>query len=208
MGVSFWKKDVENTIEIDLGSKDVYGAEDGFVLFTKFQDESAPTKQTISFSELVEEIASPVSVSTTADLSAGAVTIPVDDTSNISAGMRFSDGSSNIFYVEVVGTDSIVIRRGLKADIANDTTLTQVGNLGIYEAKFTPTKTGALVFLVSNPTIGLQNETAKVQVVNDLVDDVAGDIAVAKNEIISKLDNIADSVGADSGDVVVGRILA
>jgi len=207
MGVSFWKKDVENTIEIDLGIKDVYGAEDGFILFTKFQDESVPTRQNIAFNELIEDIDTPVSVSTTVDVTVGDVEIPVDDTSSVEVGMRFSDGGLNIFYVEAVRSDSIVIRRGLKADIASGTTLTQVGNLGIYEAKFTPNKTGALVFLVSNPAIGLQNETAKVQVVNNLVDDAVGDIAVAKNEIISMLDNIGSSIGGAS-NVVIGKILA
>ena len=206
MGVSFWKKDVDNTVEIDLGARDVYDAS-GFAMFTKFADETAPTKQDVTFTELVEEITDAVTVKTVGDTSAGSKEIGIDDTSKVSVGMRLDAGNGNIFYVSAVKSDSIITRRPLKADIADDTTLNQVGNLGIYETTFKPEKTGALVFVISNASIGLQNESAKVQVVNELVDDLAGSFASAKDDVNTKLDNIASAIGVDT-NAVVGKILA
>jgi len=207
MAVSIWKKDVENTIEVDLGLNDIYGAT-GFNLYTKYKDDTSPTKEDVEFSEVIEDISDPISVTATEEAKKGTYEIKVDDTSNIEVGMRFKVKDKNIyFYVSKVTDNSVIVRRALSDDIAKDDELNQVGNMGIYEAKYTPTKKGALIFVVNNPSIGLQDETAKVEVSGELIDDVASDLASSYNDLSDKISDIQSALGTAGADIVRGKIL-
>jgi hypothetical protein len=212
MAMSIWKVNTPNTIVVDLSPNDIYAAS-GFNLYTKYADETSPTKQDITFTEIIEEIESAVSANVNADVAKGSYKIPVDDTSNIEVGMRFkvtdSDGNDKgiYFYVSKVTDSSVIARRALSADVANGDKIEQVGNTGIYEASFTPNKLGVLTFLVNNPSIGLQNETAKAQVVSNLVDDVVADVNAGHNDIVNRLEDIQNSLGTAGSSLVVGKLI-
>jgi len=207
MSANMWKKDVENTIEIDLGLSDIYGAS-GFNLYTKFADEDTPTKQDVTFSELVEDIGDGLTITASGDTPKGSYTIGISDTSKVEVGMRFKVKDKDIyFYVTQVNDDSVNVRKATSGDIADGDEINQVGNMGIYEAKFTPNKLGALVFMVNNPSIGLQNETAKVQVVTNLVDDVAVAVGNDYNALDSKLSDIQASLGTAGATIVRGNLI-
>ena len=210
--MSMWKINTPNTIVVDLSPNDVYNAS-GFNLYTKYADETSPTKQDVTFAEIVEDIENAVSATVNADVAKGSYEIPVDDTSNIEVGMRFkvtdSDGNDKgiYFYVSKVTDSSVIARRALSGDVANGDKIEQVGNTGIYEASFTPDKLGVLTFLVNNPSIGLQNETAKAQVVSNIVDDVVADVNAGHNDIVNRLEDIQNSLGTAGSSLVVGKLI-
>jgi len=87
---------------------------------------------------------------------AGASSITVNPASNtVVAGDRISDGS-NIYYVTDVSGDkaTIYIKGSLAADIADATTLSTVGNTGIYKIPIQITDTGDYFVNFSHPEMG------------------------------------------------------
>jgi hypothetical protein len=212
MGMSMWKVNTPNTIVVDLSPNDIYAAS-GFNLFTKYADETSPTKQDVEFVEIIDNSIGGGGATVSADVAKGSYEIPVDDTSWFQVGMRFkvtdADGNDKgiYFYVSKVTDTSVIARRALSGDITNGDKIEQVGNTGIYEASFTPDKLGVLTFLVNNPSIGLQNETAKAQVVSNLVDDVVADVNTSYNDLLNRLGDIQNSLGTAGSSTVVGRLI-
>ena len=206
-----WKVNQDNTVVIDLGLSDIYGV-NGFELFTKYADETAPVKQDVNFLEQIEDISDPVEVTAQADAPEGTYEIKIDDTSKVTVGMRLEakDGDGNskgIIYVSKITDDSIITRRALTFNVATDDKLDQVGNMGIYEAVFVPEKIGPLTFVIANPGIGLQNEVAKVEVVSNTVDDVVVDVNSKFNDLDSKIEDIRSALGTAGASIVRGRII-
>ena len=174
-----WKLNKANNIAVDLGNDDIYGAT-GFKCVVSKPD---GTQETLTdFSEAVVSIASPESCKASGDQTNTKV-VAVDDASGFEVGMVAKVKDKEIyFYIEAVDTtnNTLTARNTITATIADADEIDQVGNTGFYQKDYTPDSEGLYYFIVSNPTIGLQNEVAKVEVI------ISDDENVL--EAISKLD--------------------
>jgi len=167
-----WKLGVQNSVAIDLGSDDVYGAT-GFkcvVANTKNRDQELLTE----FSEGMINIENPQSCLCSEDTT-DTREIAVDDVTGWEVGMVAKVKDKEIyFYVQSIDADNNILtaRKTITDTIAKDDEIDQVGNTGLYGATFTPDLIATYHFLISNPSIDLLNEVARVEVVEHNKDDI------------------------------------
>jgi hypothetical protein len=196
-----WKKGVNNIVAVDLGKDDIYGLDKNtFQCFYIGPDGVAVDVG--PFDEFIKSIDEPATtnlVSDVGDLSIGTKEIPVEDASGFKKGMVVTIANSNVyFYVEEVDTSNniLIARRGISKNVVNSgQEVYQVGNTGVYGCNVTLDNTGVYFFIIKNPSIGLMNKTAKVEVVE--YDE--SDLYKKANELSSKLDGISDTIGSLDG---------
>lgn len=166
-----WKVGVQNSVAIDLGNDDIYGAT-GFkcVVNAKNKNQEVLT----DFSEGMVKIDNPQSATCSEDTT-DTRDIPVDDVTGWEVGMVAKVKDKNIyFYVQSIDTDNNILtaRKTVTDTIAKDDEIDQVGNTGLYGALYIPNIVTTHYFLISNPSIDLLNEVARVEVVEHTDDDV------------------------------------
>ena len=189
------------SIGIDLGKRDIYGAS-GFRLNIVKEGGS----QVVTDADMEEYIKPFEANNCTADgdTPKGSNRIKVKDTDDNNKVSNFKPGdvvrikdTNNYFYIAKVDADNgyLYPRYELDFDIADGSELDRVGNTGIYQYNdFTPTEAGRYLVVIDNPSIGLFNKAKVVEVVEHNEDD-----------IYNKLENIELKLSKLSvdGDILV-----
>jgi len=191
---AIWKKGKQNTVAIDLGDEDIYGV-DGSTFQCFYGNPDGTTTDVGEFSEFIKQIDNPASCKSSGAHDAGEKDIKVDDASGWEVGFvaKIKD-KDEYYYVEAVDTDNniITLRKGLKSDLADGTEINQVGNTGVYGRGVTINTTGIHFFVIRNPSIGLDNWSDKVEVIEH-----------DEEDIYNKLDNIERKLGGVKGKVIL-----
>jgi hypothetical protein len=121
---------------------------------------------------------------------AGLNSITVVDGSQFSDGDVIQDENSNKYYLLNVDGNVLETKQKLAADVADGSTITQVGNTGLYANSFSISLAGEYNILVANPSINMQNEIIPVSIANETIDDVQ-----------TKLDDIKTEMGLTKSEV-------
>lgn len=153
------------------------------------------TKQNVDVEEVIEQIENPASAKTAQDALAGQRTIKVTD-STLADGMVFKDPNGNMYYIESVDTDNGIIttKVPLKEDIPANSTLTQVGNTGIYKVPLNIANPGKYNVVISNPEVNLRNLAAFVEVFKFDIDDIGDKIDTQTQAILDKIQEIKSAI--------------
>lgn len=152
--------------------------------------------------EVIKQINDPKTATTAADALKGTKTIKVKD-STLEDGMVFKDPNGNMYYIESVSDDgtTITTRTPLKEDIAANSTLTQVGNTGIYKIPLNIAVPGKYNVVVSNPAVNLRNLAAFVEVMQYDIDDIGNKIDNNTQEVIDKINEVKTQLSSsDNSD--------
>lgn len=189
-----WKQNVSNTVSIDLGPYDIYGKEQGFTLHHKIKGNVNTVDTGATWTEVKHNIVAPNTFNSNGLTPEGSATITVDISTDIVAGQVYQAGTV-FLYVSSLSGNTITLRRLTKEEIPDNTAFSQVGNTGIYETSLTLSVLGQYLVIISNPSIGLLNESSKVDVVGNVIDDIAADIVTSDTGINDKLDSISSSLG-------------
>ena len=188
-----WKVSTANTVTIDLGPYDVYGAT-GFQLHYKLKGDTNTTDSGELWAEVTHDIQAPVTFDTNGITPIGSATIEAVTTTGIAIGQVYKAGAVYVYISGISGT-TLTLRRLTTSEIAGGTTFTQVGNTGIYETSLTLGTLGQYTLLISNPSVGLMNEATKVEVVANTIDDVAGQILTNDTSLDAQLAEISSALG-------------
>lgn len=223
-----WKVSTANSVTVDLSPYDLYGEASGFKLFYKERQDANTTDTSATFTEVIHTVGGATETgSAWTDGLTGDTTITLD----VGQGVTFSVGmvlqvtsSSEFVYVYTINNDVLTLRRPLKNDITSTDTLTEVGNTGVYQYDLTLGVEGQYTIIIENPSIGLLNEVAKVEVVtynlddiNTNIDDNETKIDTIDGNVDTILATIDTEIGAlqsdvtaikDSVDTEVGTILS
>jgi len=170
----------EQSIAIDLGKKDIYGASGFKIIYSKERSGNVITKE-----DAMKEVIAPVdknSCTADGDTKAGSDRVKVKDkdannkVSNFKVGdvVRIKD-TNNYFNIAKVDADNgyLYPRSELKFDIKDGDELERVGNTGLYEySKFKPEEPGRYLFIISNPSIGLYNKSKIIEVISHNEDSI------------------------------------
>ena len=170
---SVWNKDEKNNITIDLSVYGIYGKEDSFDLFYKYLDDDKLTKSDDSFKELLEDIGDGITTKVSKDTDPGSTKLALDDTSNITKGMRFKIKDKDIWmYVIDVDDTYIYLRQPLSAEVKKGNEINQVGNTGAYEIQTKFSNPGIITILVQAIEIELDFDISKIKVVDKSAEDI------------------------------------
>jgi len=159
-------------------------------------------EENVNVVEVIKNIDNPATAKVAEDALKGQRTIKVTD-SSLTDGMVFKDANGNMYYIESVDTDNntITTRVPLREDIAANSTLTQVGNTGIYKIPLNIAQPGKYNVVVSNPDANLRNLAAFVEVMQYDLDDLGSKIDSKAQDLSDKLDDVAAQLSnADSSD--------
>jgi len=187
-----WKVNTDNTVTLDLSQHEVYAAT-GFTLKYKRHGEELTTSTAV-FEEIIE-IVSDVTLTINSNFDAGVTSITVDDSSSVEVGHLYKTGTQ-YFFVTSVSDNTLYIRRPLKNPIVAGETATRQGNTSIYEAILNLSDIGQYTIIISNTSIGLSNEVAKLEIINNTIDDISTQMNSNNVSTNTKLDTIASVVGA------------
>ena len=120
----------------------------------------------------------------------GANAITVVDGAQFSDGNVIEDANGNKYYLLNIDGNVLETKQKLAADIADGSTITQVGNTGLYSNSFSIALAGEYNILVANPSINMQNEIIPVTVANETLDDaqiklddIKTELGLAKSEV-------------------------
>jgi len=184
----------KQSIALDLGKRDIYGAS-GFTVLYARENDGAPTIKHDAMTELIAPVEDN-NCTADGDTPAGSDKIKVKDTddnnkvSNFNVGdvVRIKD-TDNYFYIAKVDADNgyLYPRFELDFDIADGAELDRVGNTGVYQFKdFTPDKAGRYIFIIKNPSIGLMNKSKVVEVVEHNEDKLYDKLVDIENKLEEK----------------------
>ena len=153
------------------------------------------TQENVSVVEIVKNIANPASAKVASDALKGQKTINVSD-SSLKDGMVFKDPNGNMYYIESVDTNknTITTRVALKADIAANGELDEVGNTGIYKIPLNITEPGKYNVAINNPSANLRNLAAFIEVMKYDLDDLGTIVESSTTEINNKIDTMAKTL--------------
>ena len=169
---TLWKKGQTNNLVLDLTTDDIYGASGFECIYAKAGDS---TQYSINSSDWSESIKSIDDNNCTADgdTAAGATKIKVKDTDDNNKVSNFNKGDvakvknkDIYFYITEVDSDNgyLYVRNPTSDDIADGDEIDRVGNTGVYGVDVKLNDTGIWTFIVSNPSIDMENEVVKVEV--------------------------------------------
>ena len=168
-------------------NRDVYGAS-GFKV--SYVDKS--TGAVTSIPDDLTEVTKTVD-GNTSDLNGmvktGARTIEVLDGTQFNDGDTLKDVDGGYHYILSITGNTIELKSPIKADIADGSTMTQVGNTGIYFVHMTIATAGSYNVIISNPSLNMQNEIVSVEIRDEVLDDVH-----------EKLDDIKTELGLATGE--------
>ena len=197
-----WKKDVENSVAIDIGKEDIYGLDGATFEFGYFSPDGSYTKL-----DNVEEKIKTVEANSCladGDTVKGSIDIKVKDKDDNNKVSNFNKGDvikvkdkEIYFYVENVDTDNNIItaRRPISGDIADGDELDRVGNTAIYATSFKLDEVGIYFVVISNPSINLMNRSTKIEVIEFDEDDT--------NKKLKNIESVVNSMN-DKLDVISG----
>jgi len=167
------------SIMIDLGKRDIYGASGFKVIYAK------EGEQPTIVEDAMKELIAPVKANNCTadgDTAKGSDKIKVKDTDDNNKVSNFKIGdvvrvkdTDNYFTIEKVDADNgyLYPRFELDFDIKDGAELDRVGNTGVYEFRdFTPNEAGRYLFIISNPSIGLFNRSKVVEVLDHNEDSI------------------------------------
>lgn len=152
----------------------------------------------IDGTEEIEQIDSPATATTAAAASAGEKTITLSDGGSLTDGMVFDDGAGNKYYIEELNGNVIKLKTPLVADVDAGTTLTQVGNTGIYSFPITINTAGIYGIRISNPSINMRTKELQVEVLDVNLQDIYNILEQQSQTINSKLDSIQNGLDNQS----------
>ena len=192
--------------KITINSKQKYFGISGFVVEILNLSNGTVDKKNVEVTEVVKTIDEPATATLAETALKGTKTIKVSDDSTISDGMVFKDENNNMYYVVKSEDNEIEVRRELDEDIAYNSTLTQVGNTGIYNVPLNIVEKGKYNVVITNPEYNLRNLVSFVDVKDNDIDDIGVKIDQSVDDIKSKIDEIKNSVSNsdDSDYEVVG----
>jgi len=195
-----------NDFEITVNSKQKYFGITGFVVEVLNLSNGTVEKRNVEVKEVVKNIDEPATATLTETALKGTKTIKISDDSNIVDGMVFKDENGHMYYVVDIKDNEIEVRKELDEDIAYNSTLTQVGNTGIYNVPLNITTKGKYNVIVSNPDYNLRNLASFVDVKDNDIDDIGVKIDKSVDDLKNKIDEIKNSVANsdDSDYEVVG----
>ena len=192
--------------KITVNSRQKYFGINGFVVEILNLKDGSVEKRNVEVEEVVKTIDEPATATVAETALKGTKTIKVSDDSTIEDGMVFKDENGNMYYVVNVKDNEIEVRRELDEDIAYNSTLTQVGNTGIYNVPLNITEKGKYNVIISNPNYDLRNLATFVDVKDNDIDDIGIKIDKSVDDIKAKIEEIKSSVSSsdDSDYEVVG----
>ena len=202
-----WQTGVQNSILMDLALNDVFGAS-GFETYIKTPSGSIEMDTNITFTELTEDVPE-ATITTDGDVEAGAKSFKITDAIDVYAGHRYYHADSNTYiYIQSVDKDNniVTLRRPLRVALSSGTELQRVGNLGTYEAFYTPQENGQYVIIVSNPTIELQSEVTKIEAVSQTISTLSNAVSNDYNSLMNAIDNLT-ALSGGSSNIVRGRLI-
>jgi len=123
-------------------------------------------------------------------IAAGSAIITVDDGTQFADGDTIKDANENYYYILSIDGNDLHLRSTTVADIADNDTITQVGNTGLYTVNFAIDTVGEYIVYINNPSLNMQNESFSVSIVAETLTDAQ-----------TKLDNITDQLGITSSRV-------
>lgn len=162
---------------------DQFAVEGTFKAF--YINESSSTAVNIAgpFVEIIKTITTPNTGETSSISNAGTKSISVKDGSTLKIGDVIFDGTNYHYIMNVdstPGSGKIIVKRSLLVNIPADTTLTEVGNTGLYKCPLSIPTVGEYTIIVNNPNINMQNTTSAVEIVsldlndiNDRLDEIS-----------------------------------
>jgi len=189
---------------IELNSHQKYFGATGFV--TKVANLLTGAVSTLpnDAEEIIEEIDSPATATVDQAAAAGSRQIVVQSGSTLQDGMVFKDENNNMYYISKIEGNTIYTKFPLKEDIAYGSTLTQVGNTGIYMVEVTINEVGSFGVYISNPSIDLRTKGIQYTIKEIMLEDVAQSIEDNFSTVNQKLDSIQASLeNADSENFTV-----
>ena len=169
---TLWRKGVVNSLSLDLTTDDIYGANGFECIYAKAGDTTQYTIPSDNWVEIIKNVDAN-NCTANGDTPAGSTRIAVKDTDDNNTVANFNKGDvikvkdkEIYFYVEDVDADNgfIYARNPISGDIADGDELDRVGNTGVYKVDITLDEEGIWTFVVSNPTIDMENEVVKVEV--------------------------------------------
>jgi len=192
--------------ELTINSKQKYFGVENFNVKTINLADGSVSQTNVSVTEVIEAVDSPATATVAEEAPKGTKTIKVSDDSTLTDGMVFKDENGNMYYIESVDSGTIKVRKELVADIAYNSTLTQVGNTGIYKIPVNIPNPGKYNVVISNPSIDLRNLAAFVEVVQYTTDDLGTKIEDSTNYLDGKIEEIKQAINTsdDSDFEVVG----
>ena len=173
------------TVDTD---RDVFGAT-GFK--ASYVDKSSGVATAIAgdFAEIMLTVAG--NTSTANGIStAGQRMLTVADGTQFSDGDTIEDEHSNKYYVLSINANTLELKRPLVADVADASTVTQVGNTGLYSNTFSIATPGRYNIVISNPSVNMQNAIVPVHIEDEVMADAQ-----------TKLDNILTELGVVGSEV-------
>lgn len=186
--------------QITLNSRQKHFGVTQFTVETVSLATGEVSKDNVNVTEIIKNLNNPATATVTSDALKGQKTINVKD-STIQDGMVFKDANGNMYYIESVDTDKSTLktRIPLKQDIAANSTLTQVGNTGIYKVPLNITKPAKYNVVISNPSVNLRSVSAFVDVMKFDIDDLGNKIEDSTDTILDRINAISKQVSNSDG---------
>ena len=179
---------------IELNSHQKYFGATGFV--TKIANLTTGAVSTLpnDASEIIEPIETPATavVDQAAEKDARQITIQSGHT--FKDGMVFKDEHNNMYYISKVDGNMLRLKFPLKEGISYGSTLTQVGNTGVYKIEVLINEVGNFGVYISNPSIGLRTKGLQYTISDIVLEDVAKSVEDNFTAVNAKLDALEDTV--------------
>lgn len=169
-------------------NRDVFGAT-GFKISYMNKSNGTVTAVTGDLAEVLKTVDGNTAAASGL-IAAGGRIIEVDDGTQFADGDTIKDANDNFHYILSITANSIEVKSPIKVDIADASTLTQVGNTGIYYINMSIPTEGSYNVIISNPTLNMQNEIVPVEIKDEVLDDVH-----------AKLDEIKTELGLATGEI-------
>ncbi len=186
------------------GHRKYFGAT-GFVIKLANLDTNQVSTLAASAPELMETVAVPNIGTLDVATALGSKSLVVAAGSTITDGDVVETPAGDMYYVEGVSGNIVTLKYPLLAPLSFGYTITQVGNLGIYNVEVVINTPGTYSIMIENPGINMRLKAIQCSVQDVVVGDISDQMADNFTDITTQLGEISTAVAAagDSAEFTV-----
>ncbi len=186
------------------GHRKYFGAT-GFVIKLANLDTNQVSTLAASAPELMETVAVPNIGTLDVATALGSKSLVVAAGSTITDGDVVETPAGDMYYVEGVSGNIVTLKYPLLAPLSFGDTITQVGNLGIYNVEVVINTPGTYSIMIENPGINMRLKAIQCSVQDVVVGDISDQMADNFTDITTQLGEISTAVAAagDSAEFTV-----
>ncbi len=182
----------------NLNSHGKYFGATGFVVKLANLDTNQVSTLAASASELMETVVSPHVGTMDVATALGSKSLVVAAGSTIEDGEVIETPAGDMYHVEDVTGNIVTLKYPLVAPLSFGDTITQVGNLGIYNVEVLISDPGTYSIMIENPGINMRLKAIQCSVQDVVVGDISDQMADNFADITTQLGEISASVSASS----------